>query len=130
MRVNYICIKVNFFLFKHSDRKILLNAIHRSAGLHFLKVEKLDACFSYVQVVQVIVKIVTPCFNRPSLSSQVPIGIVYNEMKCTVWCKCLTRENFDEFDELKLHHQNFPSQYVIFRAYTRVLTDHEKPALS
>ena len=29
----------------------------------------------------------------------------------TVWHRCLTEENFDEFDKSKLHHQNFPSQY-------------------
>ena len=29
----------------------------------------------------------------------------------TVWHKCLTEENFDEFDESKLHRQNFPYQY-------------------
>ena len=28
----------------------------------------------------------------------------------TVWHKCLTGENFDEFDESKLHHQNFSYQ--------------------
>ena len=29
----------------------------------------------------------------------------------TLWHKRLTVENFDEFDESKLHHQNFPCQY-------------------
>ena len=32
----------------------------------------------------------------------------------TVRRKCLTGENFDEFDESKLHHQNFPYQYFTF----------------
>ena len=29
----------------------------------------------------------------------------------TVWHKCVTAENFVEFDESKLYRQNFPSQY-------------------
>ena len=29
----------------------------------------------------------------------------------TVWHKCLTGKNFDEFDKTKLHCQNFPCQY-------------------
>ena len=33
----------------------------------------------------------------------------------TVWCKCLTGDNFDEFDKSKLHHQNFPYQYFTFQ---------------
>ena len=30
---------------------------------------------------------------------------------CTVWRKCLTGRNFDEFDKSKLHRQNYPYQY-------------------
>ena len=33
----------------------------------------------------------------------------------TVWRKCLTGENFDEFDESKLHRKNFPYQYYTFQ---------------
>ena len=32
----------------------------------------------------------------------------------TVWCKCLTGENFDEFDVCKVDHQNFSYQYFAF----------------
>ena len=32
----------------------------------------------------------------------------YFSMVATVWHKCLTGENFDEFDESKLPRQNFP----------------------
>ena len=37
-----------------------------------------------------------------------PLGLFAG---ATVWRKCLTGENFDEFDESKLHRQNFPYQY-------------------
>ena len=33
----------------------------------------------------------------------------------TIRRKCLTGQNFDEFDESKLHHQNFPHQYFTFQ---------------
>ena len=33
----------------------------------------------------------------------------------TVRRKCLTGENFDEFNELKLPRQNFPYQYFTFQ---------------
>ena len=34
----------------------------------------------------------------------------YPSVMTTVWCKCLKGENVDEFDESKLHRQNFPYQ--------------------
>ena len=37
--------------------------------------------------------------------------LIYN----TVQHKCLTGESFDEFDESKLHHQNFPYQCFTFQ---------------
>ena len=40
--------------------------------------------FFCIQVIQVIVKIVTPCFNLPCM--QVPSGIVNKEM-CHILCK-------------------------------------------
>ena len=33
----------------------------------------------------------------------------------TVWRKCLTGENFDKFNESKLHRQNFSYQYFTFQ---------------
>ena len=33
-------------------------------------------------------------------------------LSITVWRKCLMGENFDEFDESRIHHQNFPYQYT------------------
>ena len=46
------------------------------------------------------------CFNR-AVSSMCTTT--------TVRRKCFTGENFDEFDELKLPHQNFPYQYFTFQ---------------
>ena len=50
----------------------------------------------------------------------------------TIWRKCLTGENFDEFDKSELHCQNFPINIlhltkapllVIFMAHVRVHTE-------
>ena len=41
-------------------------------------------------------------------------GIVFIDISNTsnaVWRKCFKGENYDEFDESKLHRQNFPFQY-------------------
>ena len=42
-------------------------------------------------------------------------NIVHCKHSIYLWRKCLTGENFDKFDESKLHCQNFPYQHFTFQ---------------
>ena len=45
----------------------------------------------------------------------ITITLCCKGMYSTVRRKCLTGENFDEFDKSKLHRQKFPYQYFAFQ---------------